>query len=224
MNEQLATYYTYKMALSIPFDMKESDFEYNNIYFNLLVMDYLKLIVETFTKENLISKKVEDNIKNYLLQARDYQDKNRKERIDIINDILSSLNSQENDNSLGLYIYELMKRRNSKKYLFKPISEIKSEIDKVHQSIVNDYLVLFTHSESMSDEVFNQSFLDKFVKSELYFESLNVILNEMPQVFTNSIFYERVMDVLSTKKFFEKKNNKLIEKIDKKIKQINRMK
>ena len=64
MNEQLATYYTYKMALSIPFDMKESDFEYNSIYFNLMVMDYLKLIVETFTKENLISKKVEDNIKS----------------------------------------------------------------------------------------------------------------------------------------------------------------
>ena len=116
MSEEIAIYCTYKMALSIPFDIKESDFEYNNIYFNLIVMDYLKLIVETFTKEGLISKKVEDNIKNYLLQARDYHDKNRLERIDIVNDILSSLNSQENDNSLGLYISELMNRRNTKKW------------------------------------------------------------------------------------------------------------
>lgn len=221
MSEDIATYYVYKMAFSIPFDIKESNYEYNEIYFKLNVMDYLKEIVKELSKENLFSKKVKDNIKNYLLQARDYKDKDRKERIDIINDILSYLNTQEKDNSLDFYASQLYLRRNSKRYLFARIDDIIREIDNVHNSLVCDYLILGTHLESMSEEIFKKHFFQKFIESKVYIESINSLLDEMPQLFNNSTFYKRVMDVLEMKKFFQDNNDKLYKQVNKKIKQIN---
>lgn len=223
MSEEVATYYAYKMALSIPFDMKEVDFKYEDHYFDLTIMEYLKDIISEFTKKDLFSKKVKDNIKNYLLKARDFKDDKRKERIDIINDILSLLNNQQKDYSIGFYSLQLCLRRNSKKYLFTKNEEIISEIENVHGSIVNDYLVLGTHFETMSEENFKKYFLDKFIMSGFYVESINVLLDEMPQLFNNSTFYNRVMDILEMKKFFENdKQDKLSKKVDKKIKRIKR--
>lgn len=224
MNNKVTIYHTYKMAFTIPFDIKESNYIYNEIYFDLIIMDCLKTIVEEFTKNNLLSKKVKDNIKNYLLQARYYKDDKRKERIDIVNDILSSLNTQEKDNSITFYAAQLYLRRNSKRYLFSAnTDEIKSEINNVHESIINDYLVLATHMNTILDEQFYENIFIEFVKSDIYYESLNVILDEMPQLFCDSIFYQRVMNVLSYKKFFNHQNNDKLEKrINKIIKKISK--
>lgn len=224
MTNRESIYYICKMSFSIIFDIKESNYEYDKIYFDLVVMDYLKTVIEELTKKNLLSKKVQDNIKCYLLKARDYKDEDRKDRIDIINDVLSLLNSQEKDNSLVFYVTELYKRTNDKNYIYRASrKEIIEKIDRVHESIVSDYLILTTHNNTTSEEEFNNNFLEKFVSSDVYMESLNVLLNEMPQLFNNKVFYNRVMDVLEMKKFFaQEKSTKLEKEVNKKIKQIGK--
>lgn len=226
MTEEIAQYYTYKMALSIPFDIKESNFKYKEIYFDITVMEYLREIIDAFTKENLISKQVENNIKNYLLEARDYKDKNRKERIDIINDIIGMLNMQKYDHSLVFYAEQLCIRRNTKRYLTKPnIEEIYSQINKVHESIKCDYLIIGTHLDTVSDELFHKHFFEKFVNSDVYFESINMLLDQMPQLFNNSTFYNRIMTVLETKKFFGSiESDFYIKQVNKTIKKFNKFK
>jgi len=224
MTEEIAQYYTYKMALSIPFNMKRN--EYNEIYFNITVMEYLRDIIREFTKENLISKEVENNIKNYLLKAREYKDIYRKERIDIINDIIGMLNMQKEDYSLAFYIEQLCTRRNTKWYLTKAsLQEIKSQIDKVHESIECDYLITGTHFDTMSDELFHKHFFENFVNSNVYFDSINMLLHQMPQLFKDPTFYNRVMTVLEAKKFFgETSSDKYIKQINKTLKKINKFK
>lgn len=222
MTDRESIYYICKMAFSIAFDIKAADYEYDLIYYDLVIMDYFKEVVKELTKNNYLSKKVKDNIKCYLLKARDYKDEDRKDRIDIINDILSLLNSQEKDNSLVFYVTELYKRTKDKKYIYlSSKSDIINEVDRIHESIVCDYLILTTHNVSTSEEDFHNNFLEKFVCSKVYIESINTLLNEMPQLFNNKIFYKRVMDVLEMKQFFaQEKPTKLEKEVNKKIKQI----
>jgi len=217
MSKEFYIYYTYKMALSIMFDIKEKDFKYNEIYFDLNVMGYIQNIVEDLAENNFLNKKVKDNIKNYLQQARDCKDNVRSKRIKIINDTIGYLNSQEKDCSLAFYTYELIRRRNSNRYLFWPTKDIKAQINKIHDSIITDYLIINTHLDNVLDETFKKHFLDKFVQSETYYESLNAILNEMPLIFTIPTFYNRVIDVIEMKNFFDKNNTKISKKIMKRI-------
>ncbi len=222
MTNRESIYYICKMAFSIIFDIKDNNYEYGDLYFDLVVMDYLKTVIEELTKNNFLSKKVKDNIKTYLLKARDYKDEDRKERIDIINDILTLLNGQEKDNSLVFYVSELYKRTNDKKIIYRATKEqIREKIDRIHESIVNDYLILTTHNITTTEEEFKNNFLDKFVCSDVYVESINVLLSEIPQIFNDKVFYERVMNVLEMKKFFTKeKSTKLEKEVNKKIKQV----
>lgn len=224
MTDRESIYYLCKMAFSIAFDIKDKAYEYDNIYFDLVVMDYFKQLTKELTKNNFLSKKVKDNIKNYLMKARDYKDEYRTERIHIINDILSLLNGQEKDHSLVFYISELYKRTNDKKYIYSASrSEIMNEIDRVHEGIVCDYLILTTHNSKTSEEDFQNNFLEKFICSSVYIESVNTLLNEMPQLFSNKVFYKRVMDVIEMKKFFDKhKPTKIEKELNKKMKQLGK--
>lgn len=226
MNSKIAWYYTVKLVYSIIFEIKSAGYKYKDYCFELIVLNILKETVQELTRENYLSDAIKNNIKNFLIQARDYQDKNRKERVKIINDIISLLNTQKYDNSLQFYAAALYIRRNSLRYLFFASSaEIKSKIEQVHNSIATDYYIMATHFDTIPDEQFYEQFLMDFVKLDVYYESINTILREMPSVFTDTVFYNRVMNVLSFKDFFEKENNsKLTKKINKKVKKFNKSK
>lgn len=188
----------------------------------------LKNIVEYHTKNNDFSEPVKDNIRNFLYQAREYQDEHRKERIDIINEIIGLINTQEKDESLIYYRLQLYDRSNQFKYLFKATkAEIIKEIDNVHDSICFDLFVLVSHSTDVSEEEFIKEYLPVLKSTDLYYESLNMILKENPIVFKDQLFYNRMMCVLEYNNLMHDElveyNERLVKKINKKTKKIKQV-
>ena len=107
-------------------------------------------------------------------------------------------------------------------------SLINDEIKNIHDSICHDLCVLVSHTDIINDEEFVNVYLPYFENSNLYYESLNAMLEENPIVFKDKVFYDRVNQVLSLnneiykgteeEKRIKKLNKKTIRQINKKIK------
>lgn len=223
--EPINIYKTRKLVYNIMFDLYEKDYSEDPSMFDLNIIKSLEVIVEYHTSQNDLSKSVMDNISNFLMSAREYQDENRNERIEIINRIIRHMNSQEKDQSLIFYRMQLHTRTGEFKYLFKASNaEIIGEIDNVHDSICHDLFVLVSHSSDVSDEDFVKEYLPELKDSDLYYESINTILKENPIVFKDQLFYNRMICVLEYNNLMYNDligyNEKLVKKIDKKIKKI----
>jgi len=226
--EPIHKYKTRKLVYNLIFNFHEDNHLEDPEIFDLIIMESLKNVVEDNTRENNFSESVKDNIKKFLMQAREYKDNHRKERINIINEIIGLLNTQEKDDSLIFYRMQLYDRTKIFGYLFQaPKEEIIKEIDNVHDSICYDLAVLVSHSTDVSDEEFAKEYLPELKASDLYYESLNMILRENPIVFKDQLFYNRMMCVLEYNNIIHQElinyNEKLIKKIDKKIKRIKQM-
>lgn len=223
--EPINKYKTRKLVYQIMFDFYNKDYEEDIMMFDLNILKSLEVIVEYHTSQNDLSKSVMDNISSFLMAAREYQDEHRNERIEVINNIIRLMNSQEKDQSLIFYRMQLHTRTKEFKYLFKASdAEIKKEIDNVHDSICHDLFVLVSHSTDVSDEEFVKEYLPELKDSELYYESLNVILKENPLVFKDQLFYNRMICVLEYNNLMYNDlveyNEKLVNRIDKKIRKI----
>ena len=226
--EPINKYKMRKLVYNIIFNFYEKNYNDEPELFDLIIIESLKNIVEYNTKENNLSESVKDNIRSFLLQAREYEDEHRKERINIINEIIGLLNTQEKDDSLIFYRMQLYDRTKDFKFLFQaPKSEIIKEIDNVHDSICYDLFVLVSHSTDVSDEEFIKEYLPELKASDLYYESLNIILRENPIVFKDQLFYNRMMCVFEYKNItyqeLVKYNEKLVKKIERKIKRIRQL-
>lgn len=226
--EPIQNYKLRKLIYHIMFDFFEDNYLEDPKSFDLMIMKSLRNVVEYNTQENNLSESVKDNIRKFLLQAREYKDEYRKERINIINEIIGLLNTQEKDDSLIFYRMQLYDRTKVFRYLFQASKEeIIKEIDNVHDSICYDLFVLVSHSTDVSDEEFVKEYLPELKASDLYYESLNMILRENPIVFKDQLFYNRMMCVLEYNNIIHQElinyNEKLIKKIDKKIKRIKQM-
>ncbi len=226
--EPINIYKTRKLVYKIMFDFYDKDYEEEAFMFDLNIIKSLEVIVEYHTSQNDLSASVINNINKFLMAARDYQDENRNERIEIINNIIRLMNAQEKDDSLVFYRMQLHTRTKESKYLFKASNaEIIKEIDNVHDSICHDLFVLISHSSDISDEDFVKDYLPELKDSELYYESLNVILKENPIVFKDQLFYNRMICVLEYNNIMYQDlveyNEKLVKKIDRKIKNIKQV-
>lgn len=220
-------YQTGKLIYTIIFNFYENDYRDDTNMFDLIIVESLKNILEYLTSQNFLSAEVKNNISNYLMQAREIQDDDRKRRVELINEIVGLMNSQKKDESLLFYRLELHKRRKDLGYIISTRSdlEVKNEIDNVHDSILNDHYVLVSHSHQVSDKEFEEEYLEWFTNTNIYYESINSILYEYPQIFKNEIFYNRMMKVLNinnqlhnNNKAILKTNKRLLKKIDRKIK------
>lgn len=228
MNDEMNIYKTRKLIYSIIFNFYENDYSEDIGSFDLVIVESLKNIVASLVKQNCLSEKVKENIGNYLIQAREYQDENRSKRIEFINDIVGIMNLQKSDDSIIFYRLELFKRRKDLKYLFKyPDTIIKSQICNIHDSICNDLYVLISHTEDASKEEFEKEFLPYFVNTDLYYESINAILAECPIIFKDKTFYDRMMTVLdinreiyNNDRKIVKINKQLVKKIKNKVKKV----
>lgn len=226
MYEDINVYNMRKLVYSVIFNFYENDYTEDPSMFDLVFVESLRNIVEYLTSENYLSDSVKDNISNYLMQAREFYDKDRTVRIKYINDIITFINTQKKDESLLFYKLELHKRRKDIGYLLKyPDSKIISEIEDVHDSIVHDLYVVSSHSIATSDEEFENEYLPYFKDTNIYYESLNSILYENPLVFKDELFYSRMMKVLNlnnelyqSNKDILNMNKKLIKKINRKVK------
>ena len=229
MYENIVEYKTRKYIYAIIFNFYENDYSEDISAFDLVIVESLKNIVEYLTSENYLSESVKNNISNYLIQAREINDKDRKKRIEFINDIVGFMNAQKRDESIIFYRLELHKRRRDFGYITLKYSDnkVKQEIENVHDSIIHDFYVLATHSIEISEEEFKEEYLPYFKDTNIYYESLNTILYENPLVFKDELFYNRMMQVLNLNNelYQDKKDvlnmtNKLIKKINRKVKKI----
>lgn len=228
MYEDMPTYRLRKMIYTMIFDSSDKDYEIND-EFNLIIIESLRNIIEYFTSKNLLSDSVKNNVYNYLSRAREFKDNNRTKRIELINDIIGIMNRQEKDNSIIFYRVELFKRRNNNKYLMDYSNEeIKKEIQNVHNSIHNDFLIIISHTSLADYDTFQNEYVPKFKNSNEYYESLNAILYENPTVFKDDLFYCRMLDIIDynnelykDNKNVLKTNKKLIHKIKREIKKLN---
>lgn len=223
--EPIEQYRLRKLIYQLMFNFEDTNYDEEAYLYDLVAVGSLRNIVEYHAKHNDLSKDVIYNINKFLSQAREYNDEHRLERIEIINDIIRIMNGQEKDNSLVYYRIQLYERTKDYRYLLKSTNEeIIKEIPMIHESICNDLLVLVSHMEDINDMEFANEFLPDLVNNELYYESLNMILLENPIVFKDKTFYNRMMCVLNfnnlTHQELEEKNEKLVKKINKKIKRI----
>lgn len=224
MNEDINVYKTRKLVYQIMFDFSDVDYKNDSDLFSLVILKSLQNIIEYYVENNYLSDSVITNINNYLLQARDYKDKNREKRIEIINSIIITMNSQKQDESFIFYRLELLKRRNDKMYMLCSDDVVKKEIKNINDSICHDLCVLVSHTDIITDEEFANEYLPYFINSNLYYESINAMLEENPIVFKDKIFYDRVNQVLGLNKEIYKgtEEERPINRLNKKmIRQIN---
>lgn len=228
MNNEFLECQTTLLIKAIIFNTEDDDYKNEEDIFDLIFMESFSNIVKFYVENNAFSEKIKDNIRNYLYKAREYKDNNRDKRIDIINEIIITLNSQKEDNSLGFYRFELYKRRRDLKLAIKSDNDtIKKEIDAIHDSICGDLYVIYTHSDSINDQKFITEHLPNLSNSAMYYESINALLMDHPYVFKDRLFYNRMMCILnlnnelySDDKEMINLNKKLVKKVDKKVKRI----
>lgn len=223
-------YMVYKLVQCIIFDSKEDYSDYFDVYeFNIMIS--LKNILSMYVKNGYLDKNAKENVYKFLTKAREYKDDNYEERIKIINEIISIINSQQNNFSENFYRLELQKRRNSYKYLYNFWNEviqdeINNQREQVNDSIAFDLYVLEAFMEDLSDEEFIKDYLPDLEENIYFYESLNVMLEEYPQIFKELTAYNRAICILnkntydSGNKKVYKENKRIVNKIKSKIKKV----
>ena len=226
--ESINDYMLRKVIYEIIFNNEKINYAEDSSIFDLSVIESLRNIVKYHTSNGHLIDSVKDNISEFLSQARYHFDKEREERIKLINEILILMNNQINDEHLMFYRFQLYYRTKQSRYLLKASQEeIKKEIQHVHDSICHDLYVITSHSDEFTDEEFIKESLPYLQDSNLYYESLNMMLRENPIVFKDLTFYNRMMCTLNMNNEIYKDeiemiryNKKLVKSINKKIKKI----
>lgn len=218
MSDNLIGYRLAKLAFHIIFNFNDNNYDSleEDYMFYLNVLYSLLGIIKKMVEGNYLSQELINNIYNYLYQAREIEDEDRIERINIINEIVQELNKCTCENYLLFYRSELSKRRNNEKYLNKyQNEEIEKEINHANYSISNDIMVLVGLWDETSDSEFLVDYLNDFVNNYYFYESINALLEEQPILFKNLTFYNRMMCVLNANQDIKK--NRKIERYHKKL-------
>ena len=170
----------------------------------------LNTVLKELSKHNYIPSKVKERLYNFLSVSRSIKTENYDQRIEIINNIISVLNCQINDNSDEFYYFEMLKRFRN---IFLLDEETKKQID---ESIVYDFAIINLHNLEPSS--FNEYINDFSSRPFEYALSLNAILAENESLFQDKNFNENVNCVLSLiEKDCSYPQNKKISKKYKKI-------
>lgn len=220
MFKEIGLYMAYKTICQIIFNGDKSSYVVDDNNFLKIFRD----VLEYYVSVNALNNVTQDNIFDYLSAIRQFKDENYSKRIQIGTEIIKLVNSQKDDQSDKFYQHELFRRQNSVKELdFYTDSKISVQ-DLFKESIYSDYIVLLSHSEITSNEEFEESFIPMLENKYLYYESINTILKECPVIFTNPLFYNRVVSVLNKNNKvigidgISKSNDKLLKKINRKTK------
>ena len=155
-----------------------------------------------------------NNIGIILQDVKDIEDEYTNERINIINEILITLNSSiDKKEHYNFYKEEFLKRVNNKKLNKLDNSTIEEYKYIIKTSIAMDTIVLLSHTSK--DENIN-NYLNDFVDSVFYRMSIRAIIQEFPLILNNDLFVSRMNKVLDNSK--DKKSVKVLRKEIRKIK------
>ncbi len=216
MEDKFIGYRSTKLGLYIIFNEIYNDYSDEPFIFDITIIECLKETIEAFVERNILSLDMQNNIYNYLYQAREIYDEKRENRIELINEIIKIMNQSSVDNSMGFYKYELYKRQDDKRCLSYSGEQVAAEIDNIKKSICNDFLVFSAqNSIDTSDKEFIEEELQELVDDPMYYNTLNAFLYEQPILFKDLTFYNRTICVLDLK--MEKYKNRSIKKLNKKF-------
>lgn len=219
--EDQDAYYLQKSLAAVMFDNSKKVYKTIDGMFDLDILDYFDDVISFYGERNCISESVKNNIYYVLVDARNIKDEYYKERIEKVNEILRKLNMYRTDDYCGFYRYEFYIRTGNKKFLKFNDAAIEYCAEIIDDSIVNDFIVLYTHNNQVDDDTFKQEFLDWFLDKKIYYQSLNSILKDCPSMFKEPVFINRVNTILALNKktnISNTKNNILIKRKIKKIK------
>ena len=214
-------YYVSKLFLSLMFDNSQKAYKDIPNLYDIHYLNTFKSIIDIYAKQEWLTPNIKNNIYKILVDGRNIDDEYYKDRIEIINQIIHILNNSKSDKANIYYKYEAYCRRKNWKEINKwTIEKLQREIPYIENSICNDFAVLCSHSDSISEEEFLEEFLPAFTDNTYYYESLNIILSECPSMFKDKTFAKRVNQILSVNKNSKEISKRVKKLVKKTIKEI----
>lgn len=211
ITDDYEVYEDFKFVQGLIFNSNVSK-EYGNAFIEIGDLIHLRYIVENCNymfDDNEIN-----NIGIILQDVKDIEDEYTNERITIINDILTILNSGNNKQEhYSFYKEEFLKRVNNKKLNKLDNSTIEKYKYIIKTSIALDPIILLSHT-SIDEDINN--YLNDFLDSVFYRMSIRAIIQEFPLILNNDLFVSRMNMVLDN--FKNKKSVKVLRKEIKKLK------
>ncbi len=164
------------------------------------------IFISVLLQENYVSPVMKMNVLKYLNNVR-FGDDVDADKIHLINTIIRLININDGNNYLEYYRQEMFKRTGNRDYLICPFnSYIKENEEMLMLSMQFDYLVLISHSSMINDDDFYDNYFSVMISDLRYFETINCILEEFPEMFLDSTFNERYNVIINT--FLQAQNNK----------------
>ena len=185
--------------------------EYGNAFIELGDLIHLKYIIKNC---NYMFDDTEINNIGLILQdVKDIEDEYTNERISIINEILTILNSGiDKQEHYSFYKEEFLKRVNNKKLSKLDEDAIERYKYIIKTSIALDPIILLSHT-TLDEDINN--YLNDFIDSVFYRMSIRAIIQEFPLILNNELFVNRMNKVLDNSK--DKKSVKTLRKDIKKL-------
>lgn len=185
--------------------------EYGNAFIELGDLIHLKYVIENC---NYMFDDTEINNIGLILQdVKDIEDEYTNERISIINEILTILNSGiDKQEHYSFYKEEFLKRVNNKKLSKLDEDAIERYKYIIKTSIALDPIILLSHT-TLDEDINN--YLNDFIDSVFYRMSIRAIIQEFPLILNNELFVNRMNKVLDNSK--DKKSVKTLRKDIKKL-------
>lgn len=155
-----------------------------------------------------------NNICKIFQYVKYIEDEYTNERINIINEILTILNSGYDKNEhYSFYKEEFLKRVNNKKLNKLDNRTIEEYKYIIKTSIAMDTIILLSHT-SIDDDLNN--YMNDFIDSVFYRMSIRAIIQEFPLILNNELFVSRMNKVLDNSK--DKRSVKILRKEIKRLK------
>ncbi len=199
-------YLKFLQALLVCEDLKsfleEAD-ELGIDYKSISLLEMFNEIVGAYTKEHSLPFSIENNVTSFVNISRfskpeeDRQDK--AERFQICNQIISSINESRGKKEYPFYptlinhLYHGIISRTWNHFLYANNPEAMKKLFDSYLSI--EYYVLYSHAEIVNDQEF-MAFGCSFLLNGAYLESIEFLLDEIPELENDSIFIQRVRKIL----------------------------
>ena len=210
ITDDYEVYEDFKFVQGLLFNSNVSR-EYGNAFIELGDLIHLKYIIKNC---NYMFDDTEINNIGLILQdVKDIEDEYTNERISIINEILTILNSGiDKQEHYSFYKEEFLKRVNNKKLSKLDEDAIERYKYIIKTSIALDPIILLSHT-TLDEDINN--YLNDFIDSVFYRMSIRAIIQEFPLILNNELFVNRMNKVLDNSK--DKKSVKTLRKDIKKL-------
>ena len=165
-------YIAEKFIYLIIFGGIEGEYKDQEWITSINILQSIKVVVEELVRHCYLSLDTKERIYNILSISRSIKSDNYEERLELINNIIKTVNSQRRDNSEIFYNFEMMKR-------YGDVYELTKEVEEeIEQSIAYDFIFLYLHNTDPDD--FSNYINDFSEFPQQYTLSMNAILIENP--------------------------------------------